>query len=157
MLASHTTSKLHFDFGPKTAFPFSFTMTAGAVGANKDYILNISNSHVGQIDVAKAGVRLGALNMPSTKPLLASMRRLALRRWQLQLQYAYPGKDGVDWAAAQGFGIIRDRFSFQNIQSSSAAPLNEAAMRQLDPVLNDVQPSASFVSGHAQLRQLLPR
>jgi hypothetical protein len=36
---------------------------------------------------------------------------------------------------AEGFGLFRVPFLFQNIQPSSGAALNEAAMRQLDPVI----------------------
>jgi endoglucanase len=125
-------------FGPKTVFPFTFAMTAGPVGANKDYILDISNSQVGQIDVAQAGVRLGALAMPSMTSLLGvneASGEFGIGNYNFK--YSYPGKDRVDWVAAQGFGIIRVPFVFQNIQASSLALLNEAAMRQLDPVLRE--------------------
>jgi endoglucanase len=125
-------------FGPNTVFPFTFTMTAGAVGANKDYILAISNSQVGQIDVARAGVRLGALSMPSMTPLLGINEASgAFGVGNYNVKYTYPGKDRLAWGATQGFGIIRVPFLFQNIQASSLATLNEAAMKPLDQVLSE--------------------
>ena len=125
-------------FGPEAVFPFTFSMTAGAAATNKDYILDIRNSKVGQIDVAQAGVQLGTLTMPAMKPLLGfneSSGEFGIGNYNFK--YAYPGKDRVDWVAAQGFGIIRVPFVFQNIQAGSSAMLNEAAMRQLDPVLSE--------------------
>jgi endoglucanase len=125
-------------FGPKTVFPFTFAMTAGAVGTNKDYILDISNNQIGQIDVARAGVRLGTLPMPPTKPLLGVNEASGeFGVGNYNFKYAYPGKDRIAWVAAQGFGIIRVPFVFQNIQGASGATLNETAMRQLDPVLGE--------------------
>jgi endoglucanase len=125
-------------FGPKAEFPFSFAMTAKAVEANKDYILAISNNLIGEIDVAKAGVRLGALSIPPTKPLLGLNEASGeFGVGNYNFKYTYPGKDRIAWVAAQGFGIIRVPFVFQNVQASSSASLNEAAMRQLDPVLNE--------------------
>lgn len=125
-------------FGPNTVFPFTFTMTAGAVGANKDYILDISNSQVGQIDVARAGVRLGTLSMPSMTPLLGINEASgAFGVGNYNVKYTYPGKDRIAWGAAQGLGIIRVPFLFQNIQASSLATLNEAAMKPLDQVLSE--------------------
>jgi endoglucanase len=125
-------------FGPKTLFPFTFAMTAGIVGANKDFILDISNSEIGQIDVAQAGVRLGTLSLPSMTPLLGVNEASGeFGIGNHYFKYAYPGKDRVDWVASQGFGIIRVPFLFQNIQAASLAMLNEPAMRQLDPVLGE--------------------
>jgi endoglucanase len=124
-------------FGPKTVFPFSFAMTAGSVGANKDFILGISHNDIGQIDVARAGVRLGSLAMPSMTPMLGLNEASGeFGVGNYSFKYAYPGKDRVDWVASQGFGIIRVPFLFQNIQAASSAALDEAAMRQLDPVLD---------------------
>jgi endoglucanase len=125
-------------FGPKTVFPFTFAMNAGAVGTNKDYVLNISDSQVGQIDVAQAGVRLGSLSMASMKPLLGVNEASGeFGVGNYNFKYSYPGKDRIGWVAAQGFGIIRVPFVFQNVQGASGAMLNEAAMRQLDPVLSE--------------------
>jgi endoglucanase len=125
-------------FGPKTVFPFTFSMTAGTAGSNKDYILKISDNQIGQIDVAEAGVRLGTLSMPSMRPLLGVNEASGeFGVGDYDFKYSYPGKDRVDWVAAQGFGIIRVPFIFQNIQASSLAMVNEAAMRQLDPVLSE--------------------
>jgi endoglucanase len=123
-------------FGPTTAFPFTFSMTARPVSANKDLILRISDNRIGQIDVAQAGVRLGALAMPPIAPLLGVNEASGeFGVGAPYFKYAYPGKDRLDWGAAQGFGIFRVPFLFQNIQPSSGAAINEAAMRQLDPVL----------------------
>jgi endoglucanase len=125
-------------FGPKTVFPFTFAMTAGAVSGNKDYVLKISDNQIGQIDVAQAGVRLGTLSMPPMTPLLGfneASGEFGIGNYNFK--YTYPGKDRVDWVATQGFSIIRVPFVFQNIQTSSLAMLNEAAMRQLDPVLSE--------------------
>ena len=125
-------------FDPKTVFPFTFTMTAAKVSGNKDYILTIKKSQIGQIDVATAGVRLGALSMSSIKPMLGvdeSSGEFGVGNYNFK--YAYPGRDRLAWATRQGFGIIRLPFLFQNIQASSGASLNEAAMRQLDAVLNE--------------------
>jgi endoglucanase len=125
-------------FGPKTVFPFTFTMTARDVSGNKDYVLDISNNQVGQIDVAQAGVRLGTLSMPSMMPLLGVNEASGeFGIGDYNFKYSYPAKDRVDWAMAQGFGIIRVPFLFQNIQASSGATLNETAMRQLDPVFSE--------------------
>ena len=125
-------------FSPKTVFPFTFVMTAGAVSDNKDYVLEISNSQVGQIDVAQAGVRLGTLSMPSLTPLLGVNEASGeFGIGDYNFKYSYPAKDRVDWATAQGFGIIRVPFLFQNIQAASGATLDEAAMRQLDPVFSE--------------------
>ena len=86
-------------------------MTAAAVAGNKDYILDISNSQLGQIDVAQAGVRLGTLSMPSMKPLLGFNEASGeFGVGSYNFKYAYPGKDRIDWVAAQGFGIIRVPF-----------------------------------------------
>ncbi len=127
-------------FGPKAIFPFTFTMTAGAAGAGKDYILDISNGEIGQIDVAQAGVRLGALSLRSMKPLLGLNEASGeFGVGNYDAKYAYPGKDRIDWAARQGFGIIRVPFLFSNIQSASSDPINEQAMRLLDPVLNECE------------------
>jgi endoglucanase len=123
-------------FGPKTVFPFTFAMTAGTVSSNWDYVLKISNNQIGQIDVAQAGVRLGTLSMPPPTPLIGfneASGEFGIGNYNFK--YTYPGKDRIDWVATQGFGIIRVPFVFQNIQASSLAMLNEAAMRQLDPVL----------------------
>jgi len=125
-------------FGTRTVFPFTFTMTAGAVSGNNDYVLKISDNQIGQIDVAQAGVRLGKLSMPPMTPLLGfneASGEFGIGNYNFK--YAYPGNDRIDWVAAQGFGIIRVPFVFQNIQASSSAPLNEGAMRQLDPVLRE--------------------
>lgn len=125
-------------FGPGTVFPFSFTMTAGAEDANKDYILDISASQVGQIDVAQAGVRLGKLSLPSMTPALGINESSGeFGVGQSKFKYNYPENDRIAWAATQGFGMIRIPFLFQNIQASSGAQLNEDAMRQLDPVLSE--------------------
>jgi endoglucanase len=125
-------------FGPKTVFPFTFAMTAGAIGTNKDYILDISNNQIGQIDVARAGVRLGTIPMPPVKPLLGFNQASGeFGVGNYNFKYAYPGRDRIAWVAAQGFGIIRVPFVFQNIQGASGATLNEAAARQLDPVLSE--------------------
>jgi endoglucanase len=125
-------------FGPKTVFPFTFAMKAGAVGSNKDYILDISNNQIGQIDVARAGVRLGSLPMSPMKPLLGVNEASGeFGVGNYNFKYAYPGRDRVAWVAAQGFGIIRVPFVFQNIQAASGVMLNEAAIRQLDPVLSE--------------------
>jgi endoglucanase len=125
-------------FGPKTVFPFTFAMTAGAVSGNRDYILKISDNQIGQIDVARAGVRLGTLSMPPMTPLLGFNEASGeFGVGDYNSKYAYPGKDRVDWIATQGFGTIRVPFVFQNIQASSLATLNEGAMRQLDPVLSE--------------------
>ena len=123
-------------FGPKTVFPVTFSMTAGPVGAHKDYILDISGNQFGQIDVAKAGVRLGTLSMQPMKPLLGVNEASGeFGVGAPYFKYAYPGQDRLDWGLAQGFEIFRIPFLFQNIQPNSGAALNEAAMRQLDPVL----------------------
>jgi endoglucanase len=123
-------------FGPKTVFPFKFLLTAAPISSNKNYILRISDNQIGQIDVAKAGVRLGALSLRPMKPLLGVNEASGeFGVGAPNFKYAYPGKDRIDWAVDQGFGILRVPFLFQNIQPSSGAPLNEAAMRQLDPVL----------------------
>jgi endoglucanase len=125
-------------FSPATSFPFSFSMTAGPVGANKDYLLELSDNQIGQIDVAKAGVRLGSLSQPPIKPLLGVNEASGeFGVGPYAFKYAYPGKDRIGWAAKQGFGIIRVPFLFQNIQSASGAALNEGAMRQLDFVVNE--------------------
>ena len=121
-------------FGPRTVFPFSFTMTASSFNSEKDYVLLIKDNEIGQIDVARAGIRLGSLARPSAPPLLG-VNEASGDFGVGQYKYAYPGKNRVDWAAAQGFGIIRLPFLFQNIQPASGADLDEAAMRQLDPVL----------------------
>jgi endoglucanase len=125
-------------FGPNTAFPFRFAMTAATTGANKDFILDISNSAIGQIDVAQAGVRLGTLAMPPMSPLLGlneASGEFGVGKYYFK--YAYPGTDRIDWVGSQGFGIIRLPFLFQNIQPASSAALDEAAMRQLDPVTGE--------------------
>jgi endoglucanase len=123
-------------FGPETVFPFTFAMTAGAVGASKDYILDIRDSQIGRIDVAQAGVRLGSLALPSMTPLLGFNE--ASGEFGIGIyKYIYPGKDRFGWVAAQGFGIIRVPFLFQNIQAASGTNLDEAAMRQLDAVLSE--------------------
>ncbi|MCK1404928.1 glycoside hydrolase family 5 protein [Bradyrhizobium sp. 76] len=125
-------------FSEKAVFPFVFSMTAASVSSNKDYVLAISNSHVGAIDVARAGVRLGTLSIPPTKPLLGLNEASGeFGVGSHNFKYTYPGKDRLAWAAAQGFGIIRVPFIFQNVQASSSAPLNEAAMRPLDSVMNE--------------------
>jgi len=125
-------------FSPKVVFPFSFTMTAKSVGPNKDYILNIKNSKVGQIDVAEAGVRLGTLTMPARRPLLGLNEDSGeFGVGNYNFKYTYPGKDRIDWVSAQGFGIIRVPFLFPNIQASSSAVIDEQAMRLLDPVLRE--------------------
>jgi endoglucanase len=125
-------------FGPKTVFPFTFTMTAAAVSTNKDYILGIGKNQIGQIDVATAGIRLGALSMSSIRPMLGVNEASGdFGVGNYNFKYAYPGKDRLTWARAQGFGIIRVPFLFENIQASSAAMPNEGAMRQLDAVLNE--------------------
>lgn len=144
-IAAATDRNVSFDpatgaltFGPRTVFPFTFAMTAAKVGANKDYILDIRDSQIGQIDVAQAGVRLGALALPPTPPLLGLNEASGeFGVGQYFFKYAYPGKDRLDWAAAQGFGMLRVPFLFQNIQASSGARLDEAALRQLDPVLGE--------------------
>jgi endoglucanase len=123
-------------FGPKAVFPFTFSMTAGVIKGNKDYVLRISDNQIGQIDVARAGVRLGTRSMRPTKPLLGVNE--ASGEFGVGapfFKYAYPGKDRIDWAADQGFGIIRVPFLFQNVQAASGAVLNEGAMQQLDAVL----------------------
>jgi endoglucanase len=125
-------------FDPKTAFPFTFVMTAATVSTNKDYILSIGKNQIGQIDVATAGVRLGALSTLPIKPMLGvneSSGEFGVGNYNFK--YAYPGRDRLSWGTAQGFGIIRVPFLFQNVQASSLAMLNEAAMRQLDAVLNE--------------------
>jgi endoglucanase len=125
-------------FGPKTVFPFTFAMTAGAVSSNRDYVLKISNNQIGQIDVAQAGVRLGTLSMPPPTPVLGFNEASGeFGIGNFNFKYTYPGNDRIDWVATQGFGIIRLPFVFQNIQASSLGMLNEAAMRQLDPVLTE--------------------
>jgi endoglucanase len=125
-------------FGPEATFPFTFTMTAVTVGANKDYILDINNGEIGQIDVARAGVRLGDLSIPPIKPLLGLNEASGeFGVGNYNAKYAYPGKDRLNWAAKQGFGMLRVPFVFQNIQAASSGPINEAAMRQLDSVLNE--------------------
>jgi endoglucanase len=125
-------------FGPKAVFPFTFKMTAGVGGANKDYILEIRSSEVGQIDVAQAGIRLGNPSMPAMKALIGINEASGeFGVGNYNFKYSYPGKDRIGWVAAQGFGIIRVPFVFQNIQASSGTKLNEAAMRQLDPVLGE--------------------
>jgi endoglucanase len=130
------TNTLTFD--PKTVFPFTFTMTAANVSGNKDYILNIAKNQIGQIDVATAGVRLGTLSTSPIKPMLGVNEASGeFAAGNYNVKYAYPGRDRLGWATAQGFGIIRVPFLFQNIQASSLAMLNEAAMRQLDAVLNE--------------------
>jgi endoglucanase len=125
-------------FDPKVIFPFTFTMTAATVNSNKDYVLSIADNKIGQIDVARAGVRLGALSTMPTKPMLGvneASGEFGIGNYNFK--YSYPGKDRLDWVAAQGFGIIRVPFVFQNIQASSFAMLDEAAMQRLDPVLNE--------------------
>ena len=125
-------------FGPKSVFPFPFTMTAAAVDANKDYILDISDSQVGQIDVARAGVRLGKLSLPTMTPALGVNESSGeFGVGQYNFKYSYPGKDRIGWATTQGFGMLRIPFLFQNIQAASGTQLNESAMRQLDPVLGE--------------------
>ena len=52
-------------------------------------------------------------------------------------KYTYPGADRFNWAAAQGFGMIRVPFVFQNIQPASGAPVNEAAISLIDPVMQE--------------------
>jgi endoglucanase len=130
------TNTLTFD--PKTVFPFTFTMTPANVSSNKDYILNIAKNQIGQIDVATAGVLLGALSMSSIKPMLGVNEASGeFGVGNYNFKYAYPGRDRLSWATAQGFGIIRVPFLYQNIQASSSARLNEGAMRQLDAVMNE--------------------
>ncbi len=125
-------------FGPKTTFPFTFKMTAGPISKNKDYILAISQNQLGQIDVAKAGVRLGTLSFLPMKPMIGVNEASGdFGVGNYNFKYTYPGKDRGDWVAAQGFGILRVPFLFQNIQASSGAAINEGAMRQLDPVLGE--------------------
>jgi endoglucanase len=125
-------------FGPNTAFPFTFAMTAAAVSGNTDFILRIGKPGLGRIDVARAGVRLGALAMPAMTPLLGFNEASGeFGVGAYNFKYVYPGKDRIDWAAAQGFGMLRVPFVFQNIQAASGAALDEAAMRQLDPVLDE--------------------
>jgi endoglucanase len=125
-------------FDQATSFPFTFSMTAGQVSANKDYVLHISDSQIGQIDVGKAGVRLGTLSQPAIKPLMGVNQASGeFGVGPYAFKYAYPGKDRISWAAAQGFGIIRVPFLFQNVQPASGAPLNEGAARQLDLVMNE--------------------
>ena len=125
-------------FGPKTVFPFTFVMTAAVVDGNRDFILRIGNPGLGQIDVARAGVRLGSLAMPAMTPLLGLNEASGeFGVGAYNFKYTYPGKDRIDWAAAQGFGMLRVPFVFQNIQAASGAALDEAAMRQLDPVLGE--------------------
>jgi endoglucanase len=125
-------------FDPKTVFPFTFTLIAATVNTNKDYVLRIAENKIGQIDVARAGVRLGSLSTLPIKPMLGVNEASGeFGVGNYNFQYSYPGKDRLDWAAAQGFGIVRVPFVFQNVQASSFAMLDEAAMRQLDPVLNE--------------------
>ncbi|MBV9985232.1 glycoside hydrolase family 5 protein [Bradyrhizobium sp.] len=121
-------------FSPRAVFPFRFTMTASSFNSEKDYVLVIKDNEIGQIDVARAGIRLGSLARPSAPPLLG-LNEASGDFGIGQYKYAYPGKNRVDWAAALGFGIIRLPFLFQNIQPASGANLDEAAMQQLDPVL----------------------
>ena len=124
-------------FGPKAVFPFTFTMTAGpAASAGKDYILAISGSQVGTIDVARAGVRLGTLEMPSVTPMLGVNESSGeFGVGQYAFKYIYPGQDRINWVADQGFTIMRVPFVFQNLQPASGAPLTEASMTPLDAVV----------------------
>jgi endoglucanase len=125
-------------FDPKTVFPFTFTLIAATVNTNKDYVLSIAENEIGQIDVARAGVRLGSLSTTPIRPMLGVNEAAGeFGVGNYNFKYSYPGKDRLDWAAAQGFNIIRVPFVFQNIQASSFSMLDEAAMRQLDPVLNE--------------------
>jgi endoglucanase len=125
-------------FGPKAVFPFKFTMMAGSIWANEDYVLKISDNQIGEIDVPRAGVRLGTLSMPPMSAMIGVNQASGeFGIGALNFKYAYPGKDRIGWTAAQGFGIIRVPFLFQNIQARSSAKLNEAAMRPLDQVMND--------------------
>jgi endoglucanase len=123
-------------FGPKATFPFTFAMTAASVTANKDFILDISENSIGEIDVARAGVRLGELTVPPHKPMLGVNEASGeFGVGNINFKYAYPGSDRVDWAAAQGFGMLRVPFLFQNIQAASSMKIDEGAMRALDPVV----------------------
>lgn len=124
-------------FGPKAAFPFTFTMTAGpAASPGKDYILGISGNQVGTIDVARAGIRLGELEIPSETPMLGVNEASGeFGVGQYAFKYVYPGQDRIGWVADQGFTIMRIPFVFQNLQPASGAPLNEASMGPLDAVL----------------------
>jgi endoglucanase len=124
-------------FGPNTVFPFTFTMTAGTVVGDKDYVLEISANEIGQIDVAQAGVRLGKLTLPSMTPLLGlneASGEFGIGKYNTN--YSYPGGDRLDWVAAQGFGIVRVPFAFQNIQAASSARVDDAALQRLDAVLS---------------------
>ena len=68
----------------------------------------------------QAGVRLGSLAMPPINPLLGLNEASGeFGVGAYNFKYSYPGKDRVDWVAAQGFGIMRVPFIFQNIQASS--------------------------------------
>ena len=131
-----TTGKLLFK--PGTTFPFRFKMIAKPGSRSGDYIVRISDNEIGEIDVAKAGVRLGSLSFPATSPRLGineASGEFGIGRYSFK--YVYPGKDRIDWAAAQGFSIVRIPFLYQNIQSASGAPLNEIAMRFLDVVIDE--------------------
>ena len=81
-------------FGPKATFPFAFTMSAASVSANKDFILDIRDANIGEIDVAQAGVRLGALTVPPHKPMLGINEASGeFGVGNYMLKYAYLGKD----------------------------------------------------------------
>ena len=81
-------------FGPKATFPFAFTRSAASVSANKDFILDIRDTSIGEIDVAQAGVRLGALTVPPHKPMLGINEASGeFGVGNYMLKYAYLGKD----------------------------------------------------------------
>ena len=126
-------------FAPGFTFPFAFTMTANTVTVNKNYILTLTNNSIGSIDVADAGVVLGSLNLPPMTPRLGMDEAGGdFGIGNLYYNYAYPGTDRIDWVKAEGLGMIRIGFLFQNLQASSSGPLetSSAGVAALDNILN---------------------
>jgi len=124
-------------FAASATLPFTFDMTAATVTANKDLIVAIDNASIGQIDVAKAGVRLGTSTVPAMTPVMGLNEASGeFGEGTPNVNFAYPGSDRLEWAASLGFGIVRVPFVYRNIQASPRAALDESRMSAIDRIVN---------------------
>lgn len=119
-----------------TTFPIKFALSARDASRSGDFVLELKDNEIGEIDAGRAGVHIGQWALPPAQPAMGV--NMASGEFgtgtTFNKDYVYPENARIDWSKEQGFKILRIPFKFQNIQPAPQAKLRAQDLQELNRV-----------------------